>query len=271
MKRLGICMLALLPIFSFLAGTVRADLSISPAHVELDLDKGVPSGVFLITNLGDAEARYRINAVAFAVNQGGGIELVVPDDRSMASWIVFNPKEFTIAPNARRRIRFAVAPRGKLRTGEYWAAMELESLDPAIAKGKDDKGSEITIRVIPSIIVPIFGKVGKVRYRGMSKEIKVVSSEGKGKTIEAWVANTGEGRLLLKGKYDIVNESGKVIESGDLGRSYIMPGGNLKFSVALKTEMETGTYTVKVRYDSQQLEKPILGEIQFMAKSASLV
>jgi len=145
--------------------------------------------------------------------------------------------------------------------------VELESLDTLTHKGLDAKGRELSVKVISSIVVPIFGKVGTVRYRGMSKEIKVLS-EGKGKTIEAWVSNTGEGRLFLEGKYEIVNSSGKVIEDGNLGRSYVLPGGNVKFSVAVKTELETGTYTIKVNYHSTQLEKPILDEIQFMSKSA---
>lgn len=269
MKQLKICVLALIPILSFFAGTVRADLSITPAYVELTLDKGIPSGVFQIANSGETEVRYRVNAVAFRFDSDGGTKLVEPDERSMAPWIVFSPKEFTLAPNSQQKVRFAVSPKGKLRTGEYWAAMELESLDTVTHKGLDAKGREMSVKVISSIVVPIFGKVGNVRYRGMSKEIKVVSEE-KGKTIETWVANTGEGRLFLEGKYEIVSDSGKVIENGNLGRSYVLPGGNLKFSVAVKTEMETGTYTIKVRYHSTQLERPILDEIQFMAKSASL-
>jgi len=50
------------------------------------------------------------------------------------------------------------------------------------------------------------------------------------------------------------------------------PGGNLKFSVAAKTDrkMETGTCTEKVRYHSAQLERPLLDEMQFKVKSASL-
>jgi hypothetical protein len=267
MKQLRICVLALLPILSFLAGTVLADLTITPAYVELNLDKGVPSGVFQIANTGDAEVRYRINAASFNFDSDGGTQLIDPDERSMAPWIVFSPKEFTLAPNSQQKVRFAVSPKGKLRTGEYWAAMELESLDAATHKSLDEKGREMSVKVISSVVVPIFGKVGNVRYRGMSKEMKVVSN-GKEKTLEAWVANTGEGRLFLEGKYEIVSDSGKVIENGDLGRAYVLPGGNIKFSVAVKTEMETGTYTIKVRYHSTQLERPIQDEIQFMAKSA---
>lgn len=269
MKQLKICALALIPILSFWAGTVRAGLSVTPAYVELNLDKGVPSGVFQITNTGEEEVRYRVNAVAFSFDTDGGTQIIEPDERSMVPWIVFNPKEITLGPNSKRKVRFAVSPKGKLRTGEYWAAMELESLDTVTHKGVDAKGREWSVKVVPSIIVPIFGKSGNVRYRGMPKEMKVVI-KGKEKILETWITNTGEGRLFLEGKYEIVSDSGKVIENGDLGRAYVLPGRNLKFSVAVKTEMETGTYTIKVRYHSTQLDRPILDEIQFMAKSASL-
>ena len=267
MKQVKICVLAIILILSFLGGTVRADLTITPAYVELNLDKGVPSGVFKIVNSGEKEARYRINAVAFSFDSSGRTQLIEPDERSMAPWIVFSPKEFNLAPNTQQKVRFAVSPKGKLRTGEYWAAMELESLDTMTRQGTDEKGRELSVKVISSIVVPIFGKVGNVRYRAMSKEIKVVSA-GKEKTIEAWVTNTGEGRLFLEGKYEIVSDSGKVVEDGNLGRAYVLPGGNLQFSVSIKTAMETGTYTIKVRYNSTQLEKPLLDEIQYIAKSA---
>ena len=268
MKRLKICLLTLIPILFFWAGAAQADLSIAPSHVEVNLDKGMPSGVFEIANKGDTEARYRIQATDFNIDSRGVMEVGKPNERSMSSWIVFNPKEFTLPPHSTRKVRFAISPKGKLQAGEYWAAMELESLDTVRQTIKDDGGREMVVEVVPCIIVPIYGKYGKLRLRGISKEIKVVSS-GKGKTIEAWVANTGEGRFRIKGQYEIVSESGKVVEKGDLGKGLIFPGGNLKFLVAVKTEMETGTYSIKVRYESEELGQPILDEIQFMAKTSS--
>jgi hypothetical protein len=47
------------------------------------------------------------------------------------------------------------------------------------------------------------------------------------------------------------------------------PGGNIRFSGAVKTEMETGIYTIKVRYASPQINQPILDKMQFMAQSVS--
>lgn len=239
--------------------TVHATLSISPAYVELTLDKGRPSGQFQITNIGDSEERYRIKAIHFLFLEDGGFREIPPNDRSLAQWIRFNPKEFVLPSRSRQTVRFTVSPRGKLQPGEYWAAMELESLKTTHGTGKDAKGRQMSIEVIPTILVPIFAKNGTVRYELSLKETRIVAGEH-GDQIVSLITNVGEGRLFLVGQYEIADAAGKTVTKGDLGRAYVLPGADRIFSVPLEATLPTGQYTVKVEYSSAGIRSPVTQE-----------
>jgi len=166
--------------------------------LEVSFDRGRPSGQFIISNIGDAEERYRVRSVHFTFLKDGGVRRIQPDEHSLASWIKFNPTEFTLPPKTKRAVRYTIIPKGKLKAGEYWGAMELESLNTTVGSGKDERGTEYQVEVISTILVPLFGRFGNVRYQGVVKEVKI-TPKGTGQCIELSVENTGEGRLLIEG------------------------------------------------------------------------
>lgn len=261
----------LIILFVFLSFPIRgswAGISISPAYVEVNLDKGRPAGQFIISNLGDEEERYRIRAVHFTFLKDGGVRRIEPDEQSLAPWIKFNPTEFTLGPKSKRAIRYVITPQGSLRTREYWAAMELESLKTTMASGKDQAGREYHIEVIPSILVPIFAKFGNVRYQGSLKEATVVSTDT-GQRIHFLVANTGEGRLLVEGQYQIRNSSGEEVQRGSITRSYVLPGLEQILVSPLKSDLAQGAYKVRVECHSAGLKQPIKHEFDVVWKPPS--
>ena len=236
-------------------------LSIAPAYVEVSLDKGRPAGQFMIANLGEEEERYRIRAIHFTFMKDGSVRRMEPDERSLAPWIKFNPTEFTLGPKSRRAIRYVIAPQGKLRPGEYWAAMELESLKTTVANAKDEGGREFRIEVIPSILVPMFGTFGNVRYGGILKEVQLAPNET-GQAIHLLVGNTGEGRLVVGGEYEIRDSSGAEVQKGSLAKAYVLPGLEQVFSRQLGANLPEGNYKVRVQCRSPQLKQPMEKEIE---------
>ncbi len=251
--------LFLLPAFP--TGGNSAGLSISPAYVEVNLDKGRPAGKFIITNLGGEKERYRIKTFHFTFLKGEMMRRIAPDEHSLVPWIKFSPTEFTLGPKSERIIRFLIIPPGNLRTGEYWAAMELESL-----KGRDKAGERYQFKAVPGILVMIFGRFGKVRYQGILKEIKVAPNET-GQAIQLLVGNAGEGRLVIEGQYEIKKSSGEEIQKGSLGRVYIFPGSEEILSSRLGSNLMEGNYKVRVECHSPQLKEPIEKEFQLVWKS----
>jgi hypothetical protein len=257
--RIALCaglagLLAALP-----AGVSRGAVGVDPAFVELRLDRGRPAGRFIISNLGETEERYRIRVVHFQILENGGLREVPPDGNSLAPYIRFNPKELTLPARTKRAVRFAVLTRRGLKPGEYWAAMELESLKTTVGRGADAGGRELKIEIVPTIMVPIFGRAGKVQCAG--KLLTVTTQQGKKATqVECTVANTGTGRLLIRGDYEVLGADGNVVHKGQCGYSYVLPGARRRFVTDLTPDIPEGSYTIRVRYSSPQLETNLTDE-----------
>lgn len=248
-------------VLSGFAGKAWAGLSISPAFLEMNLGKGTPSGQFQITNTGDEVERYRVKMVFFTFSADGGFRELPDDEHSLVPLLKFNPKEFAIPPKSRQAVRFFIPNVGKLKDGEYWAAMELESLKTAEAKSSDDKGRNFRFQVISSIVVPVFAMHGDIRYSGTMKDTKLVT-KGTQNIIETVVVNTGQGHLFVIGEYEIVNESGDVAAQGSMSRFYVMPGAERLMTADIQKQLPLGKYTLRIKYTSNQLKQPLVEEIQ---------
>jgi hypothetical protein len=250
---------ALIGVCLWTAG-LRADIAIKPAFVEMNMEEGRPSGTFLVSNLGDKEERFRVNALYFNYTEEGGLKKSQAGDYSLASWIRFNPRELTLAPGTQRAVRFAIIPLGKLEPGEHWAAMELESLAVNEMLSKDDKsGRSVKVKVMTTILAPIFGTVGKTSYAGQVKDIQVQVENG-AVVLKALIAATGSGRLQVKGSYEIVDAAGKTVDSSPFAAGYVFRGAQRWFTRKIAAALPQGEYTVRVRVESSHLEQPFVGE-----------
>lgn len=245
----------------FLTTAVHADVAIKPAFVEVNLDEGRPSGTFLISNLGNREERFRVNALHFNYTEEGGLKKTPTGNYSLAPLIRFNPRELTLAPGTQRAVRFAIILRGRLPEGEHWAAMELENLAVNDTSSKDEKtGRSVKLKLITTIIAPIFGTVGKTTYDGQIKEIQV-QAEKDAVVLKTLVAATGTGRLGLSESYELTDSSGKVVESGPFATGYVFRGSQRWFSKRFAPPgLPQGEYTVKVTGDAPHLGQPLVKE-----------
>ncbi len=236
------------------AAQAYGSLSISPAFLELSLDRGRPSGQFTIGNTGDTTVRYRIQASHFTFGQDGGFQIIPPDENSLANWIKFNPRELELAPRTRQQVRFVIIPRGNIQDQLYWGAMELESLEPNIARGDDKHGRTMTLAVIPSIVVPIFAAHGQMHYDFELNEI-VARKNDQGLEFYAAVNNTGTGQLMLEGNFELVDAAGDIFKDGKFIHTYIMPDSSLKKTGFIEDQIPAGEYILKVKCWSNEISK----------------
>lgn len=236
-----------------------AQISITPSIVEVKLDKGRSSGEFYIANIGQKEERYRIQASFFNFSRTGGLLRPEADAHSMSDWIIFNPKEFTLAPKTKRVIRYSITPRGTLRPGEYWIGMELESLNTTMTTGHNNKGETFNIGIIPTILVPIFGQVGEIKYDGTFGDAALKQTP-EGIVLDSCLTNTGTGRLRPIASYEILNSDGASVEKGALGVAFVLAQNERLFQAPIKTALPEGTYTIRVSCAIPQLPVPITRE-----------
>jgi len=256
------CMLIFGCVICLSSEMLRAAIGIKPAYVEVKIDKGRPAGRFLISNLGDKLERYRINALHFTYSEEGALKQAKTGKNSLAQWIYFNPRELILPPKTQRAVRFAIVPRGKLQEGEYWASMELESLNVNVSTSKSEKtGRTVQLKTITAIMVPIFGTVGKVKYEGLIKDAKLTTRDG-AIFLRALVAATGTGRIGAKGRYEIRNASGQIVDQGPLAKGYILRGSQRWFTKKMETNLPDGVYTLRVIFDAVHLNRPLVKQVQ---------
>jgi len=253
-----ICMLI------FLSGVkvLWAGVSISPAFIQVSLDKKSPAGRFIIGNTGTETERYRITASHFIFSDNGKLLKKEPDGNSLATWLRFNPKEFSLPPKKKRAIRYVIAPKGSVESKEYWGFMELRSLKVNAVSAKDKDGRSMKLTIVPSIIVPIFATKGNVSYSATLGDTRVIQHE-KGLDIISMVKNVGQGHFFMTGNYEMVDSSGRVIQKGELGKYYILPGGQRKFKGIINTQILKGDYMINLAYSAPTLKGLITGKIQF--------
>ncbi len=237
-----------------------AAVSITPAYLEVRLDEGRPSGQFIISNAGDAQERYRVQSIHFTFTPDGALQAIEPGDYSLSEWVVFNPKELTLPPKTTRAVRFVIAPKRELQPGEYWGGMELESLNTSTGSGTDAGGREMRIEVVPKILVTIFGIVGKPVYSGTIGGTRLVSN-GSSSIVETTLTNTGSGRLLVSGTYEVSDPSGRVVSAGPLQKGYVFRDCHRKIKAIIKEPVEAGSYAIRVKLESPQLKEALSDDV----------
>lgn len=257
----GLGVIALMLLGGIAPDSALATISIHPARIELTLDRGRPSRTITVTNLTDAETRYRAHVRHFTYSKTGAIIQIPPDEHSLAKWTKMNPREFTLPPRGSRVIRLSVIPPKKLTDGEYWAAIEFEPLQGRMVESEDAAGRTMRLEVTASIVVPIIGHVGDLEYGFDLIDLKAWKKDD-GVVVSAHVGNTGTGRLRVEGFYEVLNPAGEVIAEGLIGDDVVLFGGERIFTRVAQGDFPGAGYTVRVRYTADKTDELAAGQTQ---------
>jgi hypothetical protein len=235
----------------------RGDLSIAPAFVEVALGKGPSTGSFHISNLADKDERFRMNVLYFVYASDGTFAPKPTGEYSLADWIKLNPRELDIAAKSERTVRFAIMPPKGVQPGEYWAGIELESLRRSKAEAVTDAGTSMGVELVTSVIVPVFGRAGKLNYSGTLGSLALVAERDGAPAIQVLVANSGTGRFLAQGDYTLVDASGATAATGLFGKGHVYRANERLFSKRLDSDIPAGSYTAKIKFTAPELDEPL--------------
>jgi hypothetical protein len=235
----------------------RAAMMIQPSLIETRLDAGTYASTLIVTSSDTTAQRYRINVEHFVFNDKGTVRTVPPDEHSLVSWIKLNPKEFELAPKETRMIRIAVVPPAQVKPGEYWAALEFEPLQGQMAEAERD-GRTVRLQIISSILIPVIGQIGQMKYGADVRDLTAWKTE-KGVEVRARLGNDGNGRLRMKGTYELIGGDGAVASEGILGDGTILVGQERVFGQRLEGSYPDGC-SVRVKFGSDKLAEVLTGE-----------
>jgi hypothetical protein len=238
----------------------EASISVSPSYIELEVGKGRPSQPITIGNASDQEERYRVHVVHFGFSESGDVQMIPTDAHSLAPWIKCNPREFTLGPKSSRAVRLTVVPPKSLPPGEYWAAVWFEPLTGRTNTPAGNRSGKAAVQVVTNVLVPIFGEVPHVDYRCELKDLMAAKTKG-GIAIAARLANTGSGRVRLKGSYEILSGGADApVAQGLIGEDTVLAGGQRIFKQIVKGTFPQDEYTIRVRYESPSLATVLGGQ-----------
>ena len=166
----------------------------------------------------------------------------------------------TVAPGTRQTVKFTVVARRATHGGEYWGAVSVESLRHGTKRTvNEEEGTEATVAIVSTIIVPIFGTKGNVVYRGRLSEVGIQPLSDR-TYVSVKIENTGTGRLLLDTDSELLDAEGKKVAEGQVPRTYVFRGSERVLRIPVDADLAEGAYTVRVTVKADQMSQPLQTE-----------
>lgn len=106
-------------VLALAAGSVHAQLGLSPSYLDLGEAEARRTQVFRVTNFGDQPVHVRTELAAFDIDEHGEVAEIAPNERSLERHLVISPIEFDIPARGSQAVRLALRPTGALVPGEY--------------------------------------------------------------------------------------------------------------------------------------------------------
>jgi hypothetical protein len=236
-----------------------AQLAIQPAYVEVELDHGRATGTMTVTNTADNPVRLRAQAVMFAFDERGQMQQRPTEDAfSIAPMLKFNPREFVVEGKSSRTVRFSVIGTPDMEPGEYWAALEFEPLEQNSVSAEED-GRSVSINIRSAIIIPVYAWAGERTHQADFLNLKATKGE-EGIEVEATMANTGTGHLVVQAEYDVLDEGGATLASGVIGRQIVLRETRRIFEGKIADVDPREGLRIRVRLRAKQFEEVLTGE-----------
>ena len=143
-------------------------LAVSPARFEVDLNARDAKQTRTITlvNLSKTEQKISVEVNNFSLDEDNAAVNVEPNEQSLDQWLVINPLNFTIAPEASQTVRFAIRPRAKPEPGEHRAMIYF-------TQSTADNIEKLKVNLNVQVGVPVYAHSGSVTIAGGLDDIAI--------------------------------------------------------------------------------------------------
>jgi len=229
----------------------QVGLGLSPMRVELNAPAGSQrAGALSISNSAPVDTRYRTEILDFNLDQEATPQfepdLPVESEYSCRQWLTFNPMEAAIPAEGNGSIRYTLRIPANALPRTYHCAVGFTSLPPVRKPQDTAVGMVSVVRVVNTFYIT----VGDPRPEGELKAIvleKVVDPNTAGLRAIFRVENTGLTNLRGDGKVDVLDSTGKIIETEDFPTSVILPKRTQRVPLVLRHKLSDGDYTLRAR------------------------
>ncbi len=217
-------------VFALTPKTSHANLTISPLRIIFEGRQRAAEVMLL--NLSQEENTYRVGWIYNKMNETGQYERVeesLTPGHDTADFVLFSPRQVTIPPSGRQKVRLSLRRPPDLPDGEYRAHMIFQKLpkeggEPSI--GTPEKGMRISMNVVLGFSIPVIVRQGEYDAQitmSNPRFIPVPEAKGDKPRLELELNRTGKhstlGRVIVT--WDQATNPGKRI--GILNNVSIFP------------------------------------------------
>jgi hypothetical protein len=232
------------------AANAQVGLGLSPMRMELKLNPGATrAGSLTLANESKQEARFRTEILDLSLDQEAvpQFELDIPSESqySCRQWFTVNPMEATVGPQSQLLARYTLRVPANVPVRTYHCAVGFTSLPPIRKPQEQGFGVNAAVRVIATFYVTI----GDPQPDGVVKDIRIEKLPAPSTALRAifGVENSGLTNLRGIGKVEVLDSTGKVIETAEFPTPVILPKRVQYLPLVLKSKFADGDYTIRAR------------------------
>lgn len=240
---------------------VLAGISVFPQAVDFLDNSRKRSQTLNIVNQSEKIQTYRVSVVEYTQDENGKYVKADSVANSAQKYLIYSPKQFTLAPGKVQSIRIARRGGNDIPDGEYVSHLVVSEVFMGGVKNEEEEkadelkdapknqnnmqGFSVSIHTLFSVSVPVTIYKGKELYQ----ETDVLSAHQSGDKLDLVLQRKGN----VSSRFNLVVRDAKGGEVGRAGPVRIyMPNGRRKLSVELKS----GTKPVRLElYDALTEEK----------------
>jgi hypothetical protein len=240
-------------------------LGLVPMRAELKMAPGQQlSGALKLSSESGAKTRIRAEVDDFYIDDTDApqFERDIPQEAatSCKKWLSLNPMEIELEKGGFLLVRYTFRLPADVAEGSYNCAAGFTTLRPANETAAEGMGMHMQVRIVAAFYI----QVGSPPILGRLKEIKLEavpptppppgSPEGTPGEKGGWQAvvvleNQGKMHFRPSGKIEVLDATGKVVETEDFPSLAILRERSQRVIFRLKTHLEPGHYTLRVNVD----------------------
>lgn len=173
---------------------------------------------------------------------------------SLARWVEFSPRDFTLAPFAKKSISYTMNVPSNAKGG-YYGVLFVEPENKELSGG--NKGVKIITRV---------GCLFFVETGDRNKQATINDLSVSGCSLKGLFRNEGNIILLPQATYYVIDREGNVVDRGELKKYYLPPDEAADFDLELNKDLPVDDQTLVLTFDLQNGDV-IVKEIDFTKNS----
>jgi fimbrial chaperone protein len=231
--------------FLFVAESAVWAAGVSVMPLPMRLSPSQPSELLRVTNDGDSENSFQIQAFIWTQSPDGTIDL-----HPSLSIVAF-PEVFTIGPNETRNIRVGVLQPSGAAEATY--RLVVQQLPPPPLPGK-------VIQILPGIDLPVF--IARGDAAGKPEIADATVAQGR---LSFALSDSGTAHILLQ---ELVvtgrDEAGRRVFAAAAAPSYVLAGGHRDYAVQIGTGDCTRIQTIAITAHFADQIPPVTQEVSVL-------